>query len=383
MTDKKTAQDTRKISSLKISDIYDKNLNFLIGSGASFGLFPTLQLSVKGEDGSLQTIETLATRFEGIQDIPKKAALFMHYYKECIAPAMKFAPMTDAAEGAKKAVLDNYESFLKTILSVLMKKKNNDRKFCNLYTTNYDGCIAHAADRIIRSGTEEFILNDGARGFFRRHFSAKNYNSFVEQSGVFDKYSTQISQINLLQVHGSVYWKKDQDNIEVDYNGKSKMLDELIPDITDFSNVLKSADKTTRDIAEIPIPLSQNQIDAFWDAYNNLPIVNPTKWKFHETVFEEHYYQMLRHLSYELEKPATVLITFGFSFADEHILSLIKRALGNPSLQIFVSCFNEAEFVNLSNKFSRFKNIMFLSCGSDDLNFARFNSDFFTLKEST
>src|SRR5260221_9249952 len=44
-----------------------------------------------------------------------------------------------------------------------------------------------------------------------------------------------------------------------------------------------------------------------------------TKWKFHETVYEEHYYQMLRLLSYELEKPNAVLITFGFSFADEHI----------------------------------------------------------------
>jgi len=34
-------------SELNISEIYEQNLNFLIGSGASFGYLPTLQLSLK------------------------------------------------------------------------------------------------------------------------------------------------------------------------------------------------------------------------------------------------------------------------------------------------------------------------------------------------
>lgn len=37
---------------IKAEDIYDKNLNFLLGSGASFGLFPTLALQIVDETGS-------------------------------------------------------------------------------------------------------------------------------------------------------------------------------------------------------------------------------------------------------------------------------------------------------------------------------------------
>jgi hypothetical protein len=173
-----------------ISDIYDKNLNFLIGSGASCGLFPTLQLKIKGIDDSSQTIETLATEFSN--DETKKTLLFMHYYKQCIEPALIFNIEGIKSDADKKSAIESYEKFIKTILYILRKKKKNDLKLCNLFTTNYDGCIAHVADEIIKSGTEEFILNDGSRGFFRRYLSAKNYYSHIKQSGVFDRYSTQL-----------------------------------------------------------------------------------------------------------------------------------------------------------------------------------------------
>lgn len=364
-----------------VSEIYDKNLNFLVGSGASFGLFPTLQLDVMGADGSAQTIETLATQFEKSKEEKKKATLFMHYYKKCIEPVLEFDLEASRNDATKKVVIENYEKFIKTILSILKKKKTNDLKMCNLFTTNYDGCIAHVADEIIKSGVEEFVLNDGARGFFRRYLSAKNYSSHVKQSGVFDKYSTQVPQINLIHIHGSAYWKKDEDDIQVDYgpSDSQKIDDSLIPDINSFSAILNDGAKKISDIQEID--LTEKQISEFWEKYNRLPIVNPTKWKFHETVFEEHYYQMLRHLSYELEKQNTVLITFGFSFADEHILNLIKRSLGNPSLQVFVSCFNESERISLAKKFEKFKNIAFLTGGGGNLDFSKFNADIFTLKE--
>ncbi len=44
---------------ININDIYDKNINFLIDSGASFGSFPTLAVNIKGNDGEKQTIEAL------------------------------------------------------------------------------------------------------------------------------------------------------------------------------------------------------------------------------------------------------------------------------------------------------------------------------------
>lgn len=360
-----------------ISDIYDKNINFLLGSGASFGLFPTLQLNIRGDDDTAQTIETLATHFEGNKDEKGKTLLFMHYYKECIQPVLSFDLQTAKSDETKKIVIDNYGKFIKTILSVLRKKKNNDLKICNLFTTNYDGCIAHVADEIIKHGAEDFILNDGSRGFFRKYLSAKNYNSHIKQSGVFDKYSTQVPQINLVHIHGSAYWKKDSEYICVDYNTNAALTigSEIIPNIDQFSNCVND---TNKKITNLPtVDLTPEQIINFWDKYNSLPIVNPTKWKFHETVFEEHYYQMLRNLSYELEKPNSVLITFGFSFADEHILNLVKRSLGNPSLQVFISCFNKREHTFLSKIFEKFNNVTFLT-SDGDLNFSRFNEEFFT-----
>lgn len=51
----------------------------------------------------------------------------------------------------------------------------------------------------------------------------------------------------------------------------------------------------------------------------------------------------MRQLSYELEKNDSILIVFGFSFADEHIASLVKRALNNPTLEIYIFCYQYSQ----------------------------------------
>lgn len=53
---------------IKLGDIYDKNLNFLVGSGASVGLFPTLALRLRNDAGDAHTLESLATWFEERND---------------------------------------------------------------------------------------------------------------------------------------------------------------------------------------------------------------------------------------------------------------------------------------------------------------------------
>ena len=115
---------------ININDIYDKNINFLIGSGASYGLFPTLALNIKGTAGENQTIETLATLFDEESD--EYALLFMHYYKECIEPAIIFDIETVGAEPIKKAVIENYKKFIDTLLIILERRKSNE-KSCNIF----------------------------------------------------------------------------------------------------------------------------------------------------------------------------------------------------------------------------------------------------------
>jgi hypothetical protein len=361
---------------IKVDDIYDKNLNFLIGSGASYGLFPTLGLSIGKTLGETHTVETIATHLEQSEDQDRLALLFMHYYRSCIRPVCSFALDSITGDLAKEQVVANYELFVRNILRMLEKRQPLDKR-CNLFTTNYDGCLPLVADRMLRRGEVDFVLNDGARGFQQRTLRARNFDSFLCQVGVFDQHHSSIPQINVVNLHGSVYWKKFDKAILVSYTDLPST--DIVPAAAEaplqaYSAVLNDS---TKGLAHLPPhKFRQATLSAFWEKYNQLPIVNPTKWKFHETVFEEHYYQMLRLLSYELEKPNAVLITFGFSFADEHILNLVQRSLSNPGLQVFVGCFDAAEVAEMEGTFRLYKNVTCFSASSGTLDFSAFNGAF-------
>lgn len=367
---------------IKIGDIYDKNLNFLMGSGASYGLFPTLALNIKDEMDSAQTIETLATLFSLDPNDKRLTLLFMHYYITCIKPVIDFTLDSTKEDGNKKRVVENYDAFINTVLQILQRRKPLDKR-CNIFTTNYDGCFAHVADSVLQRGAVDFVLNDGTRGFGRRFLQARNFNSFLCQTGVFERQHSGIPQINLIHVHGSVYWNKENTSIRVDYSHKVKdgiLHADTSAKLVAFSECLLTNGKTIGDLPAVE--LSDAEITTFWKNYNLLPIVNPTKWKFHETVFEEHYYQMLRLLSYELEKPNAVLVTFGFSFADEHILNLVKRSLSNPSLQVFVCCFDQREHETMRVQFDIYKNVNCIAMESGVLDFSAFNQRIFSLHQA-
>lgn len=365
-------------SKIQVSQIYDQNLSFLIGSGASHGLLPTLALAIKDELDEQLTVETLAAQFDKDKD-PRATPLFMHYYSRCVRPAEILNWDKASEDQAGAVVLKNYQDFLKTILQILIRRKPMDRR-CNIFTTNYDGCFALAAQQEYRRGTSDFIVNDGGRGFQESILHTRNYNSIVCNTGIFEQHLTAIPQINLVHLHGSVYWRKSAANIVVSYDSSQRpdlLSENLRSSIESFTSVLEDE---TRNINDLPIVnFEGDAASSFIAAYNSLPIVNPTRWKFHETVFEEHYYQMLRMLSYELEKPNAVLITFGFSFADQHILSLIKRSLSNPFLQVFVCCFNTEEASRLKQTFGAFRNVQCIEANDGNLDFSLFNESVFTV----
>jgi len=370
------------MSKINRSDIYDKNLNFLIGSGASVGLLPTLSVSVQNSDTEKHhTLETLATHFEDNEEI--MALLFSLYVRDVILPAASFNAKTLSKlrpDGRK--VVENYERFLKTLLMLLEKKSKLNR--ANIFTTNYDGLIAHAAERLIQSENWDFTLNDGGVGFIKRVLQTKNFSRYVKDQGVFDRHEKSVPQINLIQPHGSVYWYKRSEQIEISYNRTSaKRRIEEVPLVLDddFEKVVDDEDCTEEDFEGISFSIDEDEIAKFWESYKSLPIVNPTKWKFHETVFEEHYYQSLRLLSYELERPNSVFIVFGFSFADEHILNLVKRSLSNPTLKIFICCYSERTRADLEAKFEGARNVEFI-CLEEPLDFTAFNEHVFSVKPS-
>lgn len=370
------------MSKINKSDIYEKNLNFLIGSGASYGLLPTLSLRVK-KDGSNEahTVESLATKYEEDDDF--LAHLFSWYVQEVILPASEYNPNdVFAAKTPQSLAVDNYRQFLETILKIISKKSHKKR--ANIFTTNYDGMIAHTAEALQRVGSHDFYLNNGTDGFVKRTLNARNFGRYFQDHGVFDRHSKSVPQINLIELHGSVYWYKDGEKIEVSYNfdlARDRISNVPLRYDGDFFSDLLDETKTDKHLKpSADVTLTQNK--AFQRAYKALPIVNPTKWKFYETVFEEHYYQMMRLLSYELEKPDTIFISFGFSFADEHILNLVKRSLSNPSLHMYVCCFDDVEKKSMEDKFLGFSNVEFVRTDGF-LDFTAFNMEVLTTNSTS
>jgi len=382
------------MNSIPLREIYQHKLNFLIGAGASSGLFPTLWLAVRNSDdvNAEETIETLATKLDAMGLKGHHTLLFMYYYKKIIEPVCKFnideiysdhaGPCADGSgckecekHEKKRAVIANYEIFIDSIIRLLQQKSEFSKR-CNIFTTNYDGCIPLVADRIIKNGNLAFHINDGSSGFVEKTLQAKNFNNYLCESGVFGRNSTDIPQINLVNFHGSAYWRKNGETISVDYGSTDTNV--VIPPeveglLTELDAILNDKTKTTEDVFGFDVDLNEHTINEFWGAYKKLPIVNPTKWKFHETVFEEHYYQMLRLLSYQLEEPNSVLISFAFSFADEHILNLVRRSLSNPKLQVYVCCYNEKEKKSMESKFNSYRNVNLIVLDGD-LDFSQFNS---------
>ena len=362
------------------SEVYDKDLNFLFGSGASAGLFPTLELEIKDEAGKRWTLESLGAHFEDTAD-ERHIPLFMHYYNTCINPAQAFTSASVQGHPEKEQVLKNYRAFFETVLQILPRRRALERR-CNLFTTNYDSCFSIVGDQLLREGNVDFVLNDGARGFSNRYLQTRNFNTFLCQTGVFERHQVSVPQINLLHVHGSVSWKKDSANIVVDHKAQPVphfLNAEAQGKLQAFSACLANPDATLADLTNPDFTPAERH--AFWSEYKKLPIVNPTKWKFHETVFEEHYYQMLRMLSYELEKPNAVLVTFGFSFADEHILNIVKRSLSNPRLQVFVCCYSVGSRDRLRAEFRGHKNVQCIALEGAPLDFTAFNERVFLLED--
>lgn len=330
-----------------------KNINFLIGSGASVPFYKTLNL---GDDKP--TLEELLSSSQ-ISEINKKA-IYYYYFTDWIKPMKEFI-----YENVDKDVRGNYETFINILLFILDTSGNENPKRANIFTTNYDLLFEYTFEKILKKRSNCYF-NDGSRGFINRTLSPQSYNLNVSEMGYYNNYKKEVSTINLLKMHGSVNWSKSENQIRVSYENDLKHI-KVIPDLdsTDFVTQLVSKIKNKNDLSSFNDTLSkltssiETEINDFYEQYKELAIINPNKWKFYETVFEQHYYQIIRNFSYELEKPNTVLIVFGFSFADEHIEEIFKRSMSNPTLEIIIICFKEQDRTKLEDKFGKAENIFY------------------------
>jgi len=342
-----------------------KNINFLIGSGASLPLYPTLSL---GDD--LPSFEDFVCS-DKLSPSNKKL-LYCYYYFKWVSP-MKLSELRLQKTDLKYVkVTELYQTFVDLILGILECDSIEKPKRANIFTTNYDLLFEDTFD-VISQKNPLCYFNDGSRGFITRTLDTDNFYLNLSHSGYHDTFRREVPTINLFKMHGSITWNRCNRQISVRYSSKLLTdLDKSINDITNFDvdeiddifdnldnkeDFISLAETLEMDLNGLDIDTLQ--IDSFFEAYENLPIINPNKWKFHDTVFEQHYYQMIRSFSYEMEKENTVLVVFAFSFADEHLLDIFRRSLLNPLLQVMIVSFSENGQNELKRIFAGYKNITY------------------------
>ena len=292
------------------------NINFLIGSGLSRPYLPVL--------GNIEK------QMAAIKDAPAnqqpvlEAVLFKKYFEKVILPNREIYDKSKYDE-----TLGNYCDFLNIWNSILHNRCGNLRsKQANIFSTNIDLFVEKAAEE---TGVE---FNDGFIGSVAPVFSEANFQKSVLKNSIHFQNSTELPTFNLLKIHGSINWKTFEDKVRNDIELSSVLeVQQALSRIkgSSFPNYKKNNAKILAQIKRKP------NAKEFLDAYNELLIVNPTKKKFSETVFDVHFYELMRLMSNSLEKENSVLFVMGFSFEDEHIRNIVERALKtNPTLVVFI-----------------------------------------------
>lgn len=348
----------------KLNEILSgKNINFLIGSGASVPAYKTLSLG-----DNMPSLEDLLSS-DNI-DVDGKKVLYYFYFRDWILPMTKIIKSTTDEENK---VIKNYNCFLRRLIYFLQNESNEKPKRINIFTTNYDLMFEKSFQDVLNDKVNCYF-NDGSVGFINKTLNAQNFNLSISRTGYLDSYKNEVPTINLIKMHGSISWeKRTNDIIGVNYDCDLATLLINNLDSISFIDIIASL-KNNNSYTQFNQKLldlyqsNKNDIEHFYIEYQKLSIINPNKWKFHETVFEQHYYQQLRNFSYEMEKENTVLIVFGFSFADEHIKEVFERALINPTLKVYIICYKEEVEEILKTKFRNNKNIDYLPNFKDDKN---------------
>lgn len=311
--------------------IQSANLNFLIGSGASYPAIPTAG-EVEAEIASL--FET------GNED-----GAYLKLYDFLATIQMPTNSLIAGSSDAKiTTTVANYTEYLGAIEAILGERRTSLLpKQASIFTTNYDLFIEQAS-----LAYSAMRLNDGFSRVpsltGRAELSSRTFFTTTSSTANLYNYKVDIPSINLIKLHGSLSWRKDGDSVLFSIRNAP----------------LLGAGKTT------------TEVKTFVDSY---AVVLPEAKKFHTTLMDSTYYELLRIFNNELDREGTLLVSFGFSFGDSHILGITKRALKNPTLKLAAFAFSETDREALLKRFDGCNNVDIIGPGSGKkIDFARFNS---------
>lgn len=199
---KKKEELVKHIRKLRIT----KQLNFLIGSGASVPAIPLM--------GSF-TNDFERSANEKLADKVKEVSTLLL----CDEPELAYSIENENI----KQVLSVYQKFIENIISILtLSNSRQIPKNVNIFTTNYDLFIEKATDIALKK--YKMVFNDGASGYFNRYLDSSNYNRTVSYKGLNDNYINEIPSITLIKPHGSMNWLEKDGNILI----RNEVVDEPV-----------------------------------------------------------------------------------------------------------------------------------------------------------
>lgn len=348
------------------------HLNFLIGSGLS-----APYLSILG------SIEDLLTANES-SDQPNKiieSSIKKFYFDQCIKGNLALLDNSKCEENKKivfNEVNENYYIFIKSLHTILSYRESNIvSKQVNLFTTNMDLFLDKTIEDL------GFVLNDGFSGRINPKFGTENFHNSIHKYSSHYEYKSELPLFNLFKIHGSVNWKRINENkanrtYEITSNNSLEILSNIINvDIKEdhvTPIITGEKDKKNRDVTFTYKELLNNIASIeekdihseYLKHYGELVMINPTKDKFRDTTTNFYFYELLRMYANHLEKENSVLFVLGFSFADEHIKEITNRVLkSNPTLIIVIFCKKEDK-ERFTKMFNNANNIVCLSPEDDN-----------------
>lgn len=312
----KTNEDKVKFRETITRLFQSGNINFILGSGASYPA-----ISVAGNvENEIQT----ALEEDKTDEAERKIYDLLKGVK---------IPFTGKENDNIKTTVKNYQDFIGKVESILIERKSSlIPKQANIFTTNYDLFLEKASEfypAIVFS--DGFVRTPNIRAEYE--FSSRNFFNATYNKGNLYNYKVEVPTINFIKIHGSLSWKKEEDILGA---GEDKILFNAI------SNLPK-ANATT-----------DEQKKEFNEQF---AVVLPRKDKFRETIMDRTYYDLLRIYANELDKENTLLVAFGFSFQDEHIRDITIRALKNPTLRLVVFAYDNSAEKSLTELFKGYSNV--------------------------
>ena len=281
-----------------------KRLNFLIGSGASS---PAISLMSQVKDPTDEEKANIQVSDKNLSDeekekIAKNEKLIKQIKK--VSKRLLNENLNETLDDTQKKKLGEFKAFIRSI-SVILNFSNSREtpREANIFTTNYDLFIEEAVDEVLKEEVS-LVFNDGARGYFNRFLDSSNFNRTVSYEGLNNNYIDELPSLTLIKPHGSVNWEK-------------------VGEGEDAKVIIRNK------VVESPM------------------VVPPTGYEGRDTFMDNHFHDMLRVFQLELDKPESVLFILGFSFQDDHIARMIRRALRNRSLLIECFCWEDKDEQNI------------------------------------